>query len=68
MLTLIATFVVGFVVGLLVARKHLDKVNLLVTEAKELAAKAEEELADFKRKQIKDTYPKKRGRKPATKK
>ena len=68
MLTLIATFVVGFVVGLLVARKHLDKVNLLVTEAKELAAKAEKELEDFKRKQIKDIQPKKRGRKPAAKK
>ena len=68
MLTLIITFVVGFVVGLLVARKNIDKVNLLVTEAKELAAKAEEELADFKRKQIKDIQPKKRGRKPATKK
>ena len=68
MLTLIATFIVGFVVGLLVARKHLDKVNLLVTEAKELAAKAEKELEDFKRKQIKDIQPKKRGRKPATKK
>jgi hypothetical protein len=68
MLILIATFVVGFIVGLLVARKHLDKVNLLVTEAKELAAKAEEELADFKRKQIKDIQPKKRGRKPAAKK
>ena len=68
MLTLIATFIVGFVVGLLVARKHLDKVNLLVTEAKELAAKAEEELAEFKRKQIKDIQPKKRGRKPAAKK
>ena len=62
MLTLIATFVVGFVLGLLVARKHLDKVNLLVTEAKELAAKAEEELAELKSK-AKPT-PKKRGRKP----
>ena len=68
MLTLIATFVGGFIVGLLVARKNIDKVNLLVTEAKELAAKAEEELADFKRKQIKDIQPKKRGRKPTTKK
>ena len=68
MLTLIITFVVGFVIGLLVARKHLDKVNLLVAEAKELAAKAEEELAEFKRKQIKDIQPKKRGRKPTVKK
>ena len=66
MLTLIATFVVGFVVGLLVARKHLDKVNLLVTEAKELAAKAEEELAELKSK-AKPTA-KKRGRKPTVKK
>ena len=68
MLTLFITLVVGFIAGVLVARNNIKKVNLLVTEAKELAAKAEKELEDFKRKQIKDIQPKKRGRKPATKK
>ena len=43
MLTLIATFIVGFIVGVLVTRNNIKKVNLLVEEAKELAAKAEEE-------------------------
>ncbi len=47
MLTLIATFIVGFIVGVLVTRNNIKKVNLLVEEAKELAAKAEEELAEF---------------------
>ena len=46
MLTLIATFIVGFIVGVLVTRNNIKKVNLLVEEAKELAAKAEEELAE----------------------
>ena len=50
----------------LFARKHLDKVNLLVTEAKELAAKAEEELAELKSKA--KPPAKKRGRKPTVKK
>ena len=68
MLTLFITLVVGFIAGVLVARNNIKKVNLLVTEAKELAAKAEKELEDFKRKQIKDIQHKKRGRKPATKK
>jgi hypothetical protein len=66
MLTLIATFIVGFIAGVLVARNNIKKVNLLVTEAKELAAKAEEELAELKSKA--KPPAKKRGRKPATKK
>ena len=66
MLTLIATFIVGFIVGVLVTRNNIKKVNLLVEEAKELAAKAEEELAELKSKA--KPPAKKRGRKPATKK
>lgn len=46
----IVIFVVGFIVGALVARKNLDEVNLVVKEAKELAAKAEAELAELKAK------------------
>ena len=66
MLTLIATFIVGFIVGVLVTRNNIKKVNLLVEEAKELAAKAEEELAELKSKP--KPTAKKRRRKPAAKK
>ena len=59
-------FVAGFIVGALVARNNLDEVNKVVEEAKELAAKAQEELAELKSKQKKPAT--KRGRKPATKK
>ena len=59
-------FVAGFIVGALVARKNLDEVNKVVEEAKELAAKAQEELAELKSKQKKPAT--KRGRKPAAKK
>ena len=62
----ILIFVAGFIVGALVARKNLDEVNKVVEEAKELAAKAQEELAELKAKQKKPAT--KRGRKPATKK
>ena len=62
----IIIFVAGFIVGALVARKNLDEVNKVVEEAKELAAKAQEELAELKAKQKKPAT--KRGRKPATKK
>ncbi len=66
MLTLIATFIVGFIVGVLVTRNNIKKVNLLVEEAKELAAKAEEELAELKSKA--KPPAKKRVRNPAAKK
>jgi F0F1-type ATP synthase membrane subunit b/b' len=46
----IAIFVVGFVVGALVARNNQDEVNKVVEEAKELAAKAEAELKELKAK------------------
>jgi hypothetical protein len=61
----IIIFVAGFIVGALVTRKNLDEVNKVVEEAKELAAKAQEELAELKVKQKKPAT--KRGRKPATK-
>jgi len=38
MITLILTFLVGFVVGVLVARNNIKKVNAIVAEAKETAA------------------------------
>ena len=59
-------FVAGFIVGALVARKNLDEVNKVVEEAKELAAKAQEELAELKAKQKKPA-PRKT-KKPVTKK
>tara|TARA_A100000171_G_scaffold8109_1_gene6122 strand:+ start:510 stop:716 length:207 start_codon:yes stop_codon:yes gene_type:complete len=62
----IVVFVAGIVTGALVTRNNLEEVNKVVKEAKELAAKAEAELAEFKAKQKKPTA--KRGRKPATKK
>ena len=62
----IIIFVAGFIVGALVTRKNLDEVNKVVDEAKELAAKAQEELAELKAKQKKPAT--KRGRKPAVKK
>lgn len=62
----IVTFIVGFVAGALVTRNNVEEVNKVVEEAKELAAKAEAELAEFKAKQSKSTT--KRGRKPAAKK
>ena len=61
----IIIFVSGLIVGALVTRKHTAKVNKLVEEAKELAAKAQEELAELKAKQKKPAT--KRGRNPATK-
>ena len=62
----IVMFIVGFVAGALVTRNNVEEVNKVVEEAKELAAKAEAELAEFKAKQSKSTT--KRGRKPAAKK
>tara|TARA_E500000318_G_C3373646_1_gene139452 strand:+ start:95 stop:295 length:201 start_codon:yes stop_codon:yes gene_type:complete len=66
MLTLIATLIVGFIAGALVARNNIKKLNVLVDEAKELAAKAEEELAELKSKA--KPPAKRRGRKPTVKK
>lgn len=62
----ILSFIVGFVAGALVTRNNTEKVNKVVEEAKELAAKAEAELAELKAKQKKPAT--KRGRKPAAKK
>lgn len=66
LLLYIVTFVAGAVTGALVTRNNLDEVNKVVEEAKELAAKAEAELAELKAKQKKPAT--KRGRKPAVKK
>ena len=51
-------FIVGFVVGALVARNNQEEVNKVVEEAKELAAKAEAELKELKAK-TKKPAPKK---------
>ena len=61
---IIVSFIVGFIVGALVARNNIKKLNVLVDEAKELADKAEAEL-----KELKADIKKKPARKPrATKK
>jgi len=65
-LTYIVVFVAGIITGALVTRNNLEEVNKVVEEAKELAAKAEAELAEFKAKQKKPAT--KKGRKPAAKK
>tara|TARA_E500000318_G_scaffold94184_1_gene93507 strand:- start:2873 stop:3079 length:207 start_codon:yes stop_codon:yes gene_type:complete len=62
----IVVFVAGVVTGALVTRNNLKEVNKVVEEAKELAAKAEAELAELKAKQKKPAT--RRGRKPAAKK
>ena len=62
----IVAFIVGFVTGALVTRNNVEEVNKVVEEAKELAAKAEAELAELKAKQKKPAT--KKGGKPAAKK
>ena len=62
----IIIFIGGLIVGALVTRKHTAEVNAIVEEAKELAAKAQQELEELKAKQKKPAT--KRGRKPTTKK
>jgi tetrahydromethanopterin S-methyltransferase subunit C len=64
MITLIVTFVVGAIVGALVARNNIKKLNTLVAEAKELANAAEKELIELQAKVAK----KPAGRKPRTRK
>jgi len=44
----IIIFVGGFVVGALVTRKHLDEVNEVVAEAKELAANVDSKLDEIR--------------------
>ena len=44
----IIIFVVGFIVGALVTRKHLDDVNKVVAEAKELAANVDAKLDEIR--------------------
>ena len=61
MITLIVTFIAGAVVGALVARNNIKRLNALVEEAKELADKAEAELNELKAKSRKP-----RGRKPSS--
>ena len=63
MITIIVTFIVGAVVGALVARNNIKKLNALVEEAKELADKAEAELKELKAKSKPRTK-----RKPSTRK
>ena len=59
----IAIFVAGFIVGALVTRKHLDEVNVIVAEAKELAA-----TVDSKLDEIRDANKKPTRKKTPTKK
>jgi len=44
MVTLILTFLVGFVVGILVARNNIKKVNALVAEAEQTAKELESKI------------------------
>ena len=50
MISYIITFLLGALIGVLVARNNIKKVNAIVAEAKELAEKAEKELAELKAK------------------
>ena len=50
MISYIITFLAGALVGVLVARNNIKKVNAIVAEAKELAEKAEKELDELKAK------------------
>lgn len=51
----ITSFIVGFVIGALVARNNADEVNKIVEDAQDLAEKAQAELAEYKAKQKKTT-------------
>ena len=44
----LAIFVAGFIVGALVTRKNLDEVNVVVREAKELAASVDSKLDEIR--------------------
>ena len=44
----LAIFVAGFIVGALVTRKNLDEVNMVVREAKELAASVDSKLDEIR--------------------
>ena len=44
----LAIFVAGFIAGALVTRKHLDEVNAVVAEAKELAANVDSKLDEIR--------------------
>ena len=44
----LAIFVVGFIAGALVTRKNLDEVNVVVREAKELAASVDSKLDEIR--------------------
>lgn len=61
MITGAIIFITGIIVGALVTRKHLDSVNKIVAEAKELAEKVDSKIDQLNK-------PKTRGRKPAVKK
>ena len=47
-LIVLLVFVVGFIVGALVTRKHFDDVNKVVAEAKELAANVDSKLDEIR--------------------
>lgn len=51
----IISFIVGFVIGVLVTRNNHDEVNKIVEDAQDLAEKAQAELAEYKAKQKKTT-------------
>ena len=68
MITFIIVFVAGAVIGALVARNNIKKLNALVNEAKELADKAEAELKELKAKSKPKTKRKPSTRKTTTKK
>lgn len=44
----LAIFAVGFIAGALVTRKNLDEVNVVVREAKELAASVDSKLDEIR--------------------
>ena len=59
----LAIFVAGFIVGALVTRKNLDEVNVVVREAKELAASVDsklDEIRDAKKKPARKKTPTKK--------
>tara|TARA_A100001011_G_C14133793_1_gene766601 strand:+ start:49 stop:252 length:204 start_codon:yes stop_codon:yes gene_type:complete len=65
---IIVSFLVGTIVGALVARNNIKKLNALVEEAKELADKAEVELKELKADLSKKKKPARKPKTPTKKK
>ena len=63
----LVVFIAGFITGVLVTRNNVKKVNEIVEDAEDFAAKVDRKIDELRDDVAKVTKPAKRGR-PATKK